>query len=139
MLYTLRRPVTNFERAVRKEFNDKIQSRSNCNFPKTDVVENGDILNVFLEMPGVGKENISLNLNEDKILTVKGERNEQDIYEGKTIHKRERKACNYIRHIALPDDVDGDKIKAKYNNGLLEIEIPKLEPKAPKEIEISIN
>jgi HSP20 family protein len=138
MLYALKRPV-GFGNVISRELEENMKRRANCNFPKTDVMEIGDDIKVFVEMPGIGREDISLNVNEDNVLTIKGSKDENSLYEGKTLHRRERRECDYVRYINLPDDIDKEKISAKYNNGLLELNIPKQEPKLPKEIEISVD
>ncbi len=139
MYYPVMRRPYGYGNAIRKEFDENMKRRSNCNFPKTDILEIGDDFKVYIEMPGIGKDDISLNVNEENLLTVKGSRDEKSLYEGKTLHRRERRECDYVRYISLPDDIDKDKITAKFSNGLLELSIPKMEPKAPKEIQINVS
>lgn len=138
MMYPMKRPM-GYGNAMRKELEEKMKRRTDCNFPKTDIVEVGDDFKIYIEMPGIGKDDISLNVNEENLLTVKGSRDEKSLYEGKILHRRERRECDYVRYISLPDDIDKENIKAKFTNGLLELCVPKLEPKAPKEISINIS
>ncbi len=99
-----------------------------------DVIDEGDKLRVVVDLPGFEKNDISVYI-EDSELVVKARRGEEKEEKGRNYLKRERSYGEVYRRIALPSDVDQDKIKARYNNGVLEIEIPK-EQRARREIRI---
>lgn len=138
MTYLVRKPIRNLEKAMHRNFDNTVKTSARCNLPKTDIIEKDEVLHFYIEMPGISKENISLNVNDDNILTVKGEL-ENDVLENKTILKRERNCNDYVRYLALPDDIDKENIKAKLSNGVLQLDVYKKQPVMPKEIEISIN
>ena len=99
-----------------------------------DVIDEGDKLRVVADLPGFEKNDISVYI-EDGDLVVKAERSEEKEEKGKSYIRRERSYGQVYRRIPLPSDIDEEKIKARYNNGVLEIEISK-EQKTKKVIKI---
>ncbi|BCU53071.1 HSP20 family protein [Staphylococcus auricularis] len=94
---------------------------------KTDITELDDKYVVEAELPGMSKENISLNF-EDNVLTIEGKQevdNKEEDENGRVIH-RERSFSNVSRQFSF-DDVDQDNISASYENGMLNITLPKIE------------
>ena len=71
------------------------------------------------------------------VLTITGERKEEELPEGARYLFNERTTGRFTRNIALPVEVDKDKIRAEFKNGLLRITLPKHEETKPKEIEIN--
>ncbi len=90
-----------------------------------DVIEEDDRIRVVADLPGFDKSDISVHI-EDGELIIKAERREEKEEKAKNYLKRERRYGEVYRRISLPAEVDQEKIKAKYNNGVLEIEIPKI-------------
>ena len=105
--------------------------------PRADVHETDDKFFVNLDLPGIDKNDVKVKF-EDNTLIVSGERKFESKEDGKNYHHVERVYGNFTRQIALPKDVDGQKITASFKNGVLEISLPKVEEVKPKEIEISI-
>lgn len=107
--------------------------------PAIDLHENKDSYSVRAELPGVKKEDIDISVH-DGLLTINAESHHQheDKEEGRVIHQ-ERRYGKYVRAIRLGNDVDESNVKARYSDGILELELPKLEEVKPKKIEISIN
>lgn len=105
--------------------------------PRADVHETDDKFVVNLDLPGIDKNDVKVKF-EDNTLIVSGERKFESKEDGKSYHHVERVYGNFTRQIALPKDVDGQKITASFKNGVLEISLPKVEEVKPKEIEISI-
>ena len=91
-----------------------------------DVIDEGDRFRVVVDLPGFNKEDISVYV-ENGDLVIKAERKEEKEEEGRSFVRRERRFGEVYRRISLPSEVDVDRISAKYNNGVLEIVIPKLE------------
>lgn len=94
--------------------------------PRFDIDDEGDRFIVKLDMPGVDKSNINIELK-DRTLTISANRNEsvnEKDAEGKVL-RHERYSGNFQRSITLPSDVKADAIQAKYENGVLTITIPK--------------
>jgi len=106
--------------------------------PDVDIVEDKDKVSVSVDLPGLDKEDIKVGV-EDNVLTITGERKFEKEDEQKNYHHMERAYGSFSRTFSLPNTVAGDKIKANYKNGVLNIELPKVEEVKPKEIPISID
>lgn len=106
--------------------------------PRVDIAE--DEKNVYLhaELPGIERENVKISVSEDRVLTLKGEKNRESKVEGKNYVRTERNYGNFTRSFALPDTIDVEKVEAKFENGVLNLTLPKTEPAKPKEVSISI-
>jgi len=93
--------------------------------PAMDIIEKDDQIIIHLEASGIKKEDIKLNLDSSGMLTISGER-KSELVDDKGARKRvERKYGTFVRSIQLPKGVDTKEVKAKFNNGVLEISIPK--------------
>jgi HSP20 family protein len=100
-------------------------------FP-VDVIDEGDSIKVIADLPGFNKEDIEIWV-EDGDLVIKAQRKEEKEEKGRNYIRQERVFGEIYRRIAIPVEVEVDKIKATYNNGVLEIVLPKTE-KAQKKI-----
>lgn len=94
--------------------------------PLVDINETGEEVIVTAELPGVSKENIELSLV-DNALEIKTSQKEEVSFEKEGYRRRERRAMNFYRVIELPCGVDSSKVKASFNNGVLEVRMPKIE------------
>ncbi|MBC7120186.1 MAG: Hsp20/alpha crystallin family protein [Candidatus Methanosuratus sp.] len=103
--------------------------------PFVDINETADEVIVTAELPGVSKENIELNLA-DNSLEIKTTQKEEVAVEKEGFRKRERRSMNFYRLIELPCGVDSSKAKANFNNGVLEVRMPKLEKVKKQSIKI---
>jgi len=103
--------------------------------PLVDVMDKKDKIVAKAELPGVDKKDIKITLS-DNILTIRGERKEEQETKKEDYYCSERVQGNYSRTIALPVEVDSKKIKASFKNGVLEVILPKAEKVTIKEIEI---
>jgi len=113
-------------------------SRRTATFvPEMDVYEEKDELVVKVEVPGVGKDDIAINLEGD-LLTIKTEKKAEAEKEGTSYYVRERRFGEYQHTVTLPLPVDAGKISASYENGLLEIRLPRAEEAKTKKIEIKV-
>lgn len=105
--------------------------------PETDVIEVEDEIRVITEMPGLKREDIDIDL-ENNLLTIRGEKRE-DRAEGEangTYHLAERRYGQFSRSFVLPRDVDPDRIAARFEDGVLKITIPKSERARRRRIQI---
>lgn len=95
--------------------------------PETDVVETEHDIRVVTEMPGLKRENIEVDV-ENNVLTLRGEKREERT-EGETgkYHLAERRYGTFTRSFVLPRDVDPERIEATFENGVLIVVIPKSE------------
>ncbi len=104
--------------------------------PALDVHEDKDNFSVRLELPGMKREDIEVSL-QDGALVISGERNEEKVNEGTTVHRQERYYGKFSRALTLPAAVAGDKVKAQYKDGILTVTLPKAEEAKPKAITVS--
>jgi HSP20 family protein len=103
--------------------------------PATDLIDKKDKLVARIELPGVEKRDVKISLSENN-LTVQGEIEKDKETKKEDYYCCERVYGTYSRTISLPAEIDQDKIKANFKNGILEIIIPKKAEKKPKEITI---
>ena len=103
--------------------------------PAVDIYENNDNIVIKAELPGLSKKNIDLDVK-DGLLTLKGERSHEDEVKTDNYYKRERVFGKFQRVFRLTPDLDIEKIKADFADGVLKIAIPKTEEKKPKTITI---
>ncbi len=124
---------TTFSNLVDKFFNESLARTGGSTFiPKVDIVENPNAFEIHLAVPGLNKEDFNIELN-DNYLTVSGERKFTNEKKERTFHSIETHYGTFSRSFSLPENVDAAKINAKYNNGILELTIPKDEKKALKQ------
>lgn len=105
--------------------------------PVTDVRENEDGLNVIVELPGMSSEDVTVSV-ENGVLSIAGEKkqeNEEGDADG-NYHLVERRYGKFERTFRLPRSVDSDSVKAKFEDGLLTIDLPKSEKAKKREIKI---
>jgi len=105
--------------------------------PPVELRETKDNLIIYVELPGVDKKDIQLDLT-DNTLEIKVEKRTNTKIKKENIIKSERSYTGYYRSITLPCKVDNKNVKATFNNGLLEIILPKVEKKKVKK-KIKIN
>ncbi len=110
----------------------------NCWSPRTNIRENKNEYLFKVELPGIKKEDIQIEVKED-VLTVKGERKEEKDIKEKEYHKIESFSGSFSRSFYVPKGIDEKKIKAQLKDGILELKVPKAEEKKIKQIPISIN
>lgn len=103
--------------------------------PYVDIHETETSTFITADLPGLKKEDISINV-EENILSLKGERTRETKEEKDNYYKRERFFGKFKREFTLPASVNHEKIIADYNDGVLTIEIPKPEEQKAKAIAI---
>jgi HSP20 family protein len=96
--------------------------------PFIDVMDGDKEIIATAEMPGLEKQDIKINVTED-MLEISAETKQEEKKEEKGYIYRERRSGSYYRAISLPSPVDPDNSKATYENGVLEIKMPKTEVK----------
>lgn len=123
---------TSFSSLVDGFFNDSLtRSGGSAFLPKVDIIENETSYELHVAAPGLSKEDFNIELNDNSI-TVSGERKFLNEKNEKKYHSIETQYGSFSRSFSLPENVDSSKINAKYNNGILELTIPKDEKKAIK-------
>jgi len=107
--------------------------------PRVDVLEDTKSIYFEVEIPGVKKEDVKVSVNNENILTIKGEKKFERKDEVNSCCRSERSFGEFMRSFQLPDNTDSEKISASYNNGILTLTVPKIEPALPKEKEVTIS
>ncbi|MCX7793620.1 MAG: Hsp20/alpha crystallin family protein [Thermodesulfovibrionales bacterium] len=105
--------------------------------PNIDVYDKKGEIVVKAELPGVEKDNIDITITKDT-LTIKGEIKRDEEIKDEDYYAREISYGSFARTIALPVEVDSEKAKATFKNGILEIVLPKKEEAKPKEIKVEV-
>jgi HSP20 family protein len=104
--------------------------------PPVDIAEEKDRIVITAELPGFQEDQIEIQ-SENGMLTLRGERKFEKEHDGKSYHRVERSYGQFVRSFSLPNNVDREKIKADFSNGLLRVELPKREDAKPRTIRIS--
>ena len=104
--------------------------------PALDVYHDKDNVIIHAELPGLKKEDIVLSLHAG-LLTLSGERKHEKAHDEKSRLRNERFFGRFERTITLPVQVDGTKVAAAYENGILTVTLPKAEAAKPRQIEIA--
>jgi HSP20 family protein len=104
-------------------------------FPPINIWLGDNSVVVTAELPGVPRDDVTLNLQED-VLTLQGKREPKQQQENVNWQRRERAYGSFSRAVQLPFRVDADKVQARFDNGVLEVELQRLEADRPKKIEI---
>lgn len=107
------------------------------NLPKIDVWEDKDKYVIEAELPGFDKKDIELNITDD-VLTIKATRKHEEERKDRNYYYAERSYGEFVRSLRLPPEVDTKDIKAKYNNGVLELTLPKTKEAKEKTTKIEI-
>ena len=102
--------------------------------PDTDMYEEKGHLVIKTELPGITEKDLEITVEGDT-LTVKAEKKEE-VTEDATHHTKERYYGKYFRSMTLPFPLNGEKISATLENGVLELRVPKAEEAKPKRIEV---
>ncbi len=103
--------------------------------PPVDITESEDALLLSFDLPGMQEDEIQVELDEN-VLTVSGERRRKSDVKQDDYFRFERRVVAFSRSVSLPAGVKDDQIDASYENGVLEIRVPKPEQYKPKRIQI---
>src|SRR4029078_8100779 len=104
-------------------------------YPPVNLFQQGDDLVAIVELPGVNKDDRNIQAKENTI-RIAG-RKSIDYPEDVSLHRRERLSGAFDRTLVVPMQVDSDRIKAEYYDGLLALFIPRAERDKPRNIQIS--
>ena len=107
-------------------------------YPKVNVYEYDDKVGIVAEIPGLDKKDLSVEV-EDGTLTISGEKHAIIEDENARVLRRELKGSSFKRSFALGENLNGDDIKATFKNGVLNIDVPKVEPEQPKKTFVKIS
>jgi HSP20 family protein len=119
----------------RNFFEAGMQARKSAGvFPSLNVYDDGQRFLVRAELPGVSKESLEITA-EGEELTLSGERT-WAVPDGASEHRREAWSGKFRRTVTLPQLFDAEKIEAKYENGVLEIALPRHQSVTPRKISV---
>lgn len=136
---TLNRLFTNWEPrfvAPRFETNDELMTSGNF-VPAVDIYEDEHALRLKFEVPGIDQKDLDIRL-ENNTLTVRGERKLEKEEKQENFHRIERSYGSFVRSFTLPNTVEVEKVKADYENGVLNLTLPKKAEAKPKQIKVTV-
>lgn len=133
-LETLRREVDRvFREAFRELWGEEAPRRAGW-VPPVDICETDSEVVVTVELPGLNKDDVQIELSDD-VLTIKGKR-QREQREGETYHLIERGYGEFERRFSLGVPIDRDRVEANFKDGVLTITLPKAEEVRPRRVEI---
>jgi HSP20 family protein len=103
--------------------------------PAMDLVETEDHLVLRGDLPGMTEDDVDIEIK-DNVLTVSGERKSESEEKGEGYHRVERAFGSFSRSLTLPQGIDPGKVEAKFENGVLEVQIPKPAEAKPTRVQI---
>jgi HSP20 family protein len=106
--------------------------------PNIDMYDRKTEIVVKAELPGVERDKIDLTITRDAI-TIKGEIRREEETKEEDYYSREISYGNFTRSLTLPSEVESEKAKATFRNGILEVVLPKKEEAKPKEIKVEVS
>ena len=125
-----------FQDTVNRLFSDQANARPWA--PSVDILETDNELVLKADIPGVDLKDIDIRI-ENGTLSIKGERKFEKEENNKGFHRLERSYGSFVRYFTLPETVDTEKVKAEYNNGVLNLTLPKKEVAKPKAIKVQVS
>lgn len=105
--------------------------------PAMDLVESGDEFVLRADLPGLSEGDVNIEL-EDNVLTLAGERNTEHEERKGGYYRVERSSGKFSRSLTLPEGVDPEAVSASFDNGVLEVRIPKPEQRKPHKVAIKV-
>ena len=106
-------------------------------YPKVNVYEYDDKVGIIAEIPGLDKKDLKIDV-EEGILIISGDKHGLFDDSGAKVLRRELKGSSFKRQFELGEQLDGENIKASFKDGLLSVDIPKVEPTKPKKLSVKI-
>ncbi|MDX6555537.1 MAG: hypothetical protein QOD86_1732 [Miltoncostaeaceae bacterium] len=103
--------------------------------PALDVIESKEAIVLKLDLPGMRADEVDIEVH-DGVLTVKGERRFEDTVQEGQFHRLERSYGHFQRSLTLPKAVKADEITATFEDGVLEIRVPKADEVKPRRITV---
>jgi HSP20 family protein len=122
-----------------RDFNDGESSLTTTNFiPAVDIYEDEKRIVLKLEVPGIPEKDLDVTV-ENNTLVVKGERKFEKEEKEENFHRIERRYGSFSRAFTLPTTVETENIDAKYENGVLKLELKKKPEAQAKQIKVNVN
>jgi len=105
--------------------------------PAINILEREDAVVITADLPGLKAEDVEVTVDEGT-LSIRGERKLEEAAEGETFHRVERLYGGFERTFTLPNSIDVDKIEARFSNGEMVLNLPKLEESKPRSVKIKV-
>jgi HSP20 family protein len=105
--------------------------------PAMDLVETDDHFVLRADLPGLSEKDVNIEV-EERVLTVSGERKAEHEVSKEGYHRVERAFGSFSRSLTLPEGIDAEAVTANFENGVLEVQIPKPEERKPRKISIGV-
>ena len=106
-------------------------------YPKVNVYEYDDKVGIVAEIPGLDKKQLNVEV-EEGVLTISGDKHGIHKEDGAKVLRRELKASSFKRSFELGELLDGENISASFKDGVLSVDVPKIEPEKPKKHTVKI-
>jgi len=132
-----RQEAVDFDTLVSRFFEEPFLSNGGSWAPMADVVETESDLKIFIDVPGMKKEDLKIELPGNNTLLIQGER-KFEAQEKTKYTRKERYYGSFTRSFVLPSTVDANKISATFQDGVLEVVLPKAESAKARKIEVSV-
>ena len=139
------RPFEEIQREMDRLFNDAFKeigfgkdTDMSMLAPDVDIYEKDDKLFAEIEIPGIDKKDIDINV-EDHVLSIKGEKKSEKEDKGRNYHVVERRYGKFQRAFRIPEYIKAEEIKAKFDNGILTVEMPKKEEAKKSSIKVKVD
>ncbi len=116
-----------------KEFG--VEFFGNNSYPKVDVIDTPESIKFEAEIPGLSKDEVSVEV-EKGVLSISGNKRQDESDEEINYIRKELKRSSFKRSFQLSNSLNCNKIKAKFENGLLLITVPKNKPEKPQKVKI---
>ena len=138
--------IARWEQQMERRFADLFSGRitrlwdddeSEVTEPALDLYDEGNEVVVKAELPGMSKDDVQISFA-DNVLTIRGEKKKEDEDRGKDYYRSERVYGAFMRRVVLPTEVNPEKARALFKNGVLEIRLPKRESAKKKEIKVNV-
>jgi len=132
------REMTNFEDQFNRLWRGVADGgkRQESWLPAVDVFDTKDAVVLKAELAGMRPDDIQIEV-EDNVLTIKGERRFEEKVDEDRYYRVERRFGSFQRSLALPQGVRAEDIQASYEDGILEVRVPKVEEEKPKKITVT--
>ncbi len=106
--------------------------------PRTDIFEKNGQLHIKVELPGVKKEDVKVEMDEGDLI-IRGERKAESEVREEDYYRMERTYGSFYRRLPLPFEVKAEQVRASYKDGVLEVEIPKPAKAEPETKKIAVS
>ena len=104
-------------------------------FPPINIFKDDDEYSIVAELPGVRRDDIDIDVQRNRV-RISGNK-QVDYGNGASVHRRERQTGAFDRAFAMPFEIDADKVRAEYRDGILALSLPRAEQDKPRSINIA--